>query len=73
MSLPDAKRLTDLEADNTRIRTLLAEQVFEDDVIKDVLRRSGGRTCAQAAGAEHEQKGLSERRALTVMQMSDSA
>ena len=38
MSMPDAKRLKDLEAENTRLKKLLAEQVFENDVIKDALR-----------------------------------
>lgn len=39
MSVPDAKRLKDLEAENTRLKKLLAEQMFENDVIKDVLRK----------------------------------
>ncbi len=39
MSVPDAKRLKELEAENTRLKKLLAEQVFKDDVIKDVLRK----------------------------------
>ena len=39
MSVPDAKRLKDLEAENTRLKKLLAEQVFENDLIKDALRK----------------------------------
>jgi putative transposase len=39
MSVPDAKRLKDLQAENTRLKKLLAEQVFENDLIKDVLRK----------------------------------
>ena len=39
MSVPDAKRLKELEADNARLKKLLAEQIFENDVIKDVLRK----------------------------------
>jgi len=39
MSVPDAKRLKDLEAENARLKKLLAEQVFENDVIKDALRK----------------------------------
>lgn len=39
MSVPDANRLKDLEAENTRLKKLLAEQVFENDVIKDTLRK----------------------------------
>jgi len=39
MSVPDAKRLKDLESENARLKKLLAEQIFENDVIKDVLRK----------------------------------
>jgi putative transposase len=39
MSVSDAKRLKELEAENTRLKKLLAEQMFENDVIKDVLRK----------------------------------
>ena len=39
MSVPEAKRLKDLEAENTRLKKLLAEQLFENDVIKDALRK----------------------------------
>ena len=39
VSVPDAKRLKDLESENARLKKLLAEQIFENDVIKDVLRK----------------------------------
>ncbi|SFF57744.1 putative transposase [Fontimonas thermophila] len=39
MSVPEAKRLKELEAENTRLKKLLAEQMFENDVIKDALRK----------------------------------
>ena len=39
MSVPDAKRLKELETENGRLKKLLAEQVLENEVIKDVLRR----------------------------------
>ncbi|UWZ70932.1 transposase [Xanthomonas oryzae pv. oryzae] len=39
MSVPDAKRLKDLEAENTRLKKLLAEQVFQNDPIKDALQK----------------------------------
>uniref|UniRef100_UPI00131F47E1 transposase n=1 Tax=Xanthomonas fragariae TaxID=48664 RepID=UPI00131F47E1 len=35
MSVPDAKRLKDLESENARLKTLLAEQLFENDLNKD--------------------------------------
>ena len=38
LSVPDAKRLKELETENTRLK-LLAEQVLENEVIKDVLRK----------------------------------
>ncbi len=40
MSVPDAKRLKDLESENARLKKLLAEQLFENDLIKDALRKS---------------------------------
>ena len=39
MTVSDAKRLKELEAENARLKKLLAEQIFENDVIKDVLRK----------------------------------
>ena len=39
MSASDAKRRKELEAENAGMKKLLAEQMFENDVIKDVLRR----------------------------------
>lgn len=38
-SVPDAKRLKELETENGRLKKLLAEQVLENEVIKDVLRK----------------------------------
>ena len=39
MSVPEAKRLKELEAENARLKKLLSEQLLENDVIKDVLRK----------------------------------
>ncbi|GAB3780935.1 hypothetical protein GCM10028797_05240 [Dyella agri] len=39
MSAPDAKRLKELEAENARLKKLLAEHVLENTVIKDTLRK----------------------------------
>ena len=39
MSVPDAKRLKELETENARLKKPLAEQVLENEVIKDVLRK----------------------------------
>lgn len=39
MSLPDARRLKDLESENARLRKLLTKKLFENDLIKDALRK----------------------------------
>ncbi|MDR6641894.1 putative transposase [Luteibacter sp. 1214] len=39
MSVPEAKRLKDLESENGRLKKLLAEQLLENEVIKDALRK----------------------------------
>ena len=39
MTGSDAKRLKALESENARLKTLLAEQVLENEVIRDVLRK----------------------------------
>ena len=39
MEAEDAKRLKELEIENGRLKKLLAEQVLENEVIKDVLRK----------------------------------
>jgi len=41
MSAPGVKRLKGLEAENRWLRKLLAEQLFENGVLKDALRRKG--------------------------------
>lgn len=39
MKVSEAKRLNELEIENGRLKNLLAEQVLENEVIKDVLRK----------------------------------
>ena len=39
MSVPKAPRLKELDTENTRLKKLLAEQMLENEVIKDVLRK----------------------------------
>ena len=39
MSVPDAKRLKELETENGWLKKRLAEQVLENEVIKDALRK----------------------------------
>lgn len=40
-------------AENPRLKKPLAEQLFENDVIKDALRNSGDCTSAKVAVARH--------------------
>ena len=40
MSVPDARRLKELETENGRLKKLLVEQLLENEVIKDVLRKT---------------------------------
>jgi putative transposase len=39
MNVPDARRLKELESENARLKRLLAEQMLENEVIKDALRK----------------------------------
>jgi len=39
MSVSDAKRLTELETENTRLKKLLAESLLENEVTREVLRK----------------------------------
>ena len=39
MSVPDAKRLKELETENTRLKKLLAESVLENEVAREALRK----------------------------------
>lgn len=66
-------RLKDLETENAGLKKLLAEQVLENEVIKDALRKSAERTGPTRAGAQMTKQGLNARRALCVVRMSASA
>jgi putative transposase len=39
MDVPDAKRLKTLEAENARLKRLLAEAMLENEVTKESLRK----------------------------------
>lgn len=39
MSVSDAKRLTELETENARLKKLLAESLLENEVTREVLRK----------------------------------
>ena len=40
MSVSDAKRLKELEIENTRLKTLLADSLLENEVTREVLRKN---------------------------------
>ena len=39
MSVPDAKRLRELETENARLKKLLAESILENEVTREALRK----------------------------------
>ena len=39
MSVPDAKRLKELETENSRLKKLLAESMLENEVTREALRK----------------------------------
>lgn len=39
MSVPDAKRLKELESENARLKKLLAETLLENEITKEALRK----------------------------------
>ena len=39
MSVPDAKRLKELESENARLKKLLAETLLESEITKEALRK----------------------------------
>ena len=54
MSVSDAKRLRELETENTRLKKLLAESILENEVTREALRKSGKRTVTPRVGAPHD-------------------
>lgn len=54
MEVSDAKRLKALEAENARLKKLLAESMLENDVTREALRKSGRRTGSTRGGTLDE-------------------
>jgi putative transposase len=74
MRVSDAKRLKELETENTRLKKLLAEQMLENGVIKDVLRKKiVGAPARQALVRQMIDKELRVGCLLRVVGMSASA
>jgi len=56
MTVPEAKRLRELETESARLKKLLAESLLEIEVTREVLRKSGDRTGTPAGGAADDQQ-----------------
>lgn len=54
MSVLDAKRLLELEGENSRLKKLLAGSVLENEVTREALRKSGECSITPGTGAPHE-------------------
>ena len=54
MSVSDAKRLKELEVENTRLKKLLADSLLETRLPAKPSAESGDRTSAPRPGAEHD-------------------
>lgn len=73
MTVSEAKRLKELEAENARLKKLLAESMLENEITREALRKK-----VVAAPAPRllvrgmTSQGLSESRTLTVLRMSAS-
>ena len=39
MSVPEAKRLKELESENARLKRLLAESMLENEIVKEALKK----------------------------------
>lgn len=70
MSVPDAKRLKELEAENGRLKKLLAESLLEIEVTRE---KKVSATARRDVVRFMVSRGLSERRALHVIRTSASA
>nr|WP_090371378.1 IS3 family transposase [Nitrosospira sp. Nl5] len=72
MTIPDAKRLRDLEAENTQLKKLLAESLLDAEALKVALGRKPLTPQAkrEAVTAMLEQTEISERRACLLVELS---
>ena len=54
MSVSDARRLKDLEAENSRLKKLLAEAMLENEITREALKKSGEGAGTPRTGASHD-------------------
>jgi putative transposase len=57
MDVSDARKLKALEAENSKLKKLLAEAMLENEVTKEALRKNGNRTASSGAGAVDTDEG----------------
>src|SRR3954471_18008050 len=65
MSVSDAKRLKELEIENTRLKKLLADALLENEVTRGAAKKVVTAPARREVVREMATQGLSERRALT--------
>ena len=73
MNFFDAKRVKELEAENARLKKLLAESMFENEVTRASLRKVVSAPSRRDLVRSMISSGLSERHALRVIGVSASA
>lgn len=56
MSVPDVRRLRELEKENARLKRIVAERDLEIDAMKEVLSKSGDRSPAPGGGGDVQVK-----------------
>ena len=57
MDVSDARRLKALEAENARLKKLLAESMLENEVPREALQKNGSRSSASRTGAVDASEG----------------
>ena len=74
MTVPDAKRLQELETENARLNRLLVEAMLENEITKEaVLKKVVSASARRELVRPMTCQGLSERRALRVIGIRHSA
>lgn len=73
MSISDAKRLRELEIENTRLKKLLAESLLDIRASREVRKKVVTAPARRAMVRYMQSRGLSERRALVVVRMGPNS
>jgi putative transposase len=73
LSVDDTRRLRALETENAKLKKLLGEKLLELEVMKEIAQKNGRRAGPSRAGGVRQRRGLSERRACTLLEVARSA